>query len=239
MNLVNYSRNLISWKVDEDCSFWEESSKSNISKDASLDKKTSITLNTQSNDLAVDSTVMSTPVNFQGILGAFKPSCNISVAFNDVKTHKQVPLKKENGQISMVPLFQSQESIAGVISVDPMQGKKVEHNGIKIELLGQIVRELDVPGEISERKTFPFEFSSVEMPYEIYNGVNVRLTVARAEGFQLAKCLSIFDLIVIGFGETIGAGVYGTVAKEQTGPAITISFLIAGIAAGLSALCYA
>nr|KAJ0220521.1 hypothetical protein LSAT_V11C200054450 [Lactuca sativa] len=48
-----------------------------------------------------------------------------------------------------------------------------------------------------------------------------------------------FDLIAIGFGETIGAGVYilvGTVAKEKTGPAITISFLIAGIAAGLSAL---
>ncbi|CAI9303725.1 unnamed protein product [Lactuca saligna] len=134
MNLVNYSRNLISWKVDEDFSFWEESSKSNISKDASLDKKTSITLNTQSNDLAVDSIVMSTP----GILGAFKPSSNISVTFNDVKTHKQVPLKKENGQISMVPLFQSQECIAGVISVDPMQGKKVEHNGIKIELLFQI-----------------------------------------------------------------------------------------------------
>lgn len=37
------------------------------------------------------------------------------------------------------------------------------------------VRELDVPGEIYERKTFPFEFSSVEMPYESYNGINVRL----------------------------------------------------------------
>ncbi|KAJ0616480.1 putative amino acid/polyamine transporter I, cationic amino acid transporter [Helianthus annuus] len=70
-------------------------------------------------------------------------------------------------------------------------------------------------------------------------------TVAKAEGFQLAKRLSVIDLIAIGYrgvGATIGAGVYilvGTVAKEQTGPAITISFLIAGIAAGLSALCYA
>ncbi|KAK9072740.1 hypothetical protein SSX86_009175 [Deinandra increscens subsp. villosa] len=67
-------------------------------------------------------------------------------------------------------------------------------------------------------------------------------TVAKTEGFQLAKRLSVIDLIAIGVGATIGAGVYilvGTVAKEQTGPAITLSFLIAGIAAGLSALCYA
>ncbi|CAI9767737.1 unnamed protein product [Fraxinus pennsylvanica] len=38
-----------------------------------------------------------------------------------------------------------------------------------------LVRELDVPGELYERKTYPFEFSTVEMPYETYNGVNVRL----------------------------------------------------------------
>ncbi|KAK2406302.1 vacuolar protein sorting-associated protein 26A [Trifolium repens] len=108
-----------------------------------------------------------------------------------------------------------------------MQGNKIDHNGIKVELLGQIemyfdrgndmtllpsvieysvpsmfytaavsfsfnaelltaenyifillsfaVRELDVPGNIYERKTYPFEFPTVEMPYETYNGVNVRL----------------------------------------------------------------
>lgn len=31
----------------------------------------------------------------------------------------------------------------------------------------------------------------------------------------------------------------GTVAREHSGPALTISFLIAGFAAGLSAFCYA
>ncbi|CAI9270943.1 unnamed protein product [Lactuca saligna] len=73
----------------------------------------------------------------------------------------------------------------------------------------------------------------LERQIELFFIPLVDASVARAEGFQLAKCLSVFDLIAIGFGETIGAGVYilvATVAKEKTGPAITVSFLIAGIA---------
>ncbi|GMI94639.1 vacuolar protein sorting 26A [Hibiscus trionum] len=124
------------------------------------------------------------------LIGAFKLPCNICISFADGKSRNQVPLKKENGKTVMVALFQSQESIVGEVVIEPMHGKKVEHNGVKIELLGQIelyfdrgnfydftslVRELDVPGELYERKTYPFEFSTVEMPYESYNGVNVRL----------------------------------------------------------------
>ncbi|CAK9166564.1 unnamed protein product [Ilex paraguariensis] len=59
---------------------------------------------------------------------------------------------------------------------------------------------------------------------------------------QLAKELSVPHLIAIGVGSTIGAGVYilvGTVAREHSGPALIFSFLIAGIAAALSAFCYA
>jgi cationic amino acid transporter 1 len=59
---------------------------------------------------------------------------------------------------------------------------------------------------------------------------------------QLAKELSITHLIAIGVGSTIGAGVYilvGTVARDHAGPALAFSFLIAGIAAALSAFCYA
>ncbi|KAL8136654.1 hypothetical protein V2J09_002655 [Rumex salicifolius] len=124
------------------------------------------------------------------LVGAFKPPCTVSITFADGRTRKQVPLKKENGQVSTVPLFQSQENIVGEVHIEPTHGKKVEHIGVKIELLGQIelyfdkgnfydftslVRELDVPGEIYEKKTYPFEFSTVEMQYESYNGINVRL----------------------------------------------------------------
>ncbi|KAG2622271.1 hypothetical protein PVAP13_3NG273100 [Panicum virgatum] len=59
---------------------------------------------------------------------------------------------------------------------------------------------------------------------------------------ELRKELSVAQLIAIGVGSTIGAGVYvlvGTVAREHSGPALTLSFLIAGIAAALSAFCYA
>ncbi|KAJ4721316.1 Vacuolar cationic amino acid transporter [Melia azedarach] len=66
---------------------------------------------------------------------------------------------------------------------------------------------------------------------------------ARTEGHpQLAKNLSVPYLVAIGVGSTIGAGVYilvGTVAREHSGPALALSFLIAGIAAAFSAFCYA
>ncbi|KAG0469022.1 hypothetical protein HPP92_018350 [Vanilla planifolia] len=124
------------------------------------------------------------------LIGAFKPPCHIKITYSDAKTRKQASIKKENGQMTMVPLFYSQETIGGEVSIEPFHGKKVEHIGVKIELLGQIelyfdrgnfydftslVRELDVPGEIYERKSYQFEFSTVEMPFESYNGVNVRL----------------------------------------------------------------
>jgi hypothetical protein len=37
------------------------------------------------------------------------------------------------------------------------------------------VRELEPPGEFSSTRSYAFEFNNVEMPYESYNGVNVRL----------------------------------------------------------------
>jgi basic amino acid/polyamine antiporter, APA family len=59
---------------------------------------------------------------------------------------------------------------------------------------------------------------------------------------KLRRHLSGLDLTVFGVGVIIGTGIFvltGVVAKNTAGPAVAISFVIAGIACGLAALCYA
>src|SRR3954467_1833652 len=59
---------------------------------------------------------------------------------------------------------------------------------------------------------------------------------------QLKKNLSGLDLTVFGVGVIIGTGIFvltGEVAKTTAGPAVAISFVIAGVVCALAALCYA
>jgi basic amino acid/polyamine antiporter, APA family len=59
---------------------------------------------------------------------------------------------------------------------------------------------------------------------------------------RLKQVLGVWSLTAIGLGATIGTGVFvltGTVAAQQSGPAVTLSFLIAAFGSGLAALCYA
>jgi basic amino acid/polyamine antiporter, APA family len=59
---------------------------------------------------------------------------------------------------------------------------------------------------------------------------------------HLAQCLSAFDLVLLGIGAVIGAGIFvltGIVAATQAGPAIVLSYLIAGLACAFSAFSYA
>ncbi|MGV9246468.1 amino acid permease [Streptomyces sp. NPDC003710] len=58
----------------------------------------------------------------------------------------------------------------------------------------------------------------------------------------LKKTLSALDLTVFGVGVIIGTGIFvltGKVAKENAGPAVSLSFVLAGVVCALAALCYA
>ncbi|AWT46041.1 MULTISPECIES: amino acid permease [Streptomyces] len=58
----------------------------------------------------------------------------------------------------------------------------------------------------------------------------------------LKKSLSALDLTVFGVGVIIGTGIFvytGAVARTTSGPAIALSFVAAGVACALAALCYA
>ncbi len=65
---------------------------------------------------------------------------------------------------------------------------------------------------------------------------------AKEQSNQLLRCLTAFDLTLLGIGAIIGAGIFvltGVVAATKTGPAIILSYIIAGFACLFSALSYA
>jgi len=72
-----------------------------------------------------------------------------------------------------------------------------------------------------------------------------RRTVAElhAEGQRtgLQRALGPVDLVMLGVGAIIGAGIFGTigVAASEAGPAIVLAFVVTAIACGLAGLCYA
>ena len=57
----------------------------------------------------------------------------------------------------------------------------------------------------------------------------------------LARSIGLFQLTMLGVGATIGTGIFValTTAVPEAGPGVTVSFVLAGITAALTALCYA
>ena len=65
---------------------------------------------------------------------------------------------------------------------------------------------------------------------------------AESQKSELKRSLSSFNLVSLGIGCIIGTGIFvltGTAAAQNAGPAIVISFLLAGLCCAFAAMCYA
>ena len=73
--------------------------------------------------------------------------------------------------------------------------------------------------------------------------LNLILEEAGQEGeCTLKRALGVVNLVTLGIGAIIGAGIFvltGSAAAQYAGPAIILSFLLAGLGCVFAGLCYA
>jgi len=125
---------------------------------------------------------------------------------------KKVNVSQQDNSTAQLCLFcdspGTAETVTGRVMLKMNPGKKVEHVGIRVELIGQIelfydrgnhfeftslLKELAPPGILDKSEEFPFEFANVEKLHESYNGINVRLryfvkfTIVRQYSSNIAK----------------------------------------------------
>jgi APA family basic amino acid/polyamine antiporter len=81
-----------------------------------------------------------------------------------------------------------------------------------------------------------------QLTWERRKTVDDAVAGTEEEGFRLNRELGALDITVLGIGVIIGAGIFvltGNAAATEAGPAIMLSFVLAGVVCALAALCYA
>ena len=80
-------------------------------------------------------------------------------------------------------------------------------------------------------------------PSSLFRRKSITALQAEAAGdHSLKRALGALNLTMLGIGAIIGTGIFvltGTVAAQNAGPAVVLSFVIAGVASVFAALCYA
>ncbi|KAH6566596.1 hypothetical protein BASA60_009401 [Batrachochytrium salamandrivorans] len=117
-------------------------------------------------------------------------TAEIEVVFTDEESKTIVDVKADKDHRAKFPLYFDGESVSGKVQVKTRDGKRLEHQGIRIEFVGQIQlfydrgnhyeflslsQELTAPGEFRHSATFDFDFKNVEKAFESYHGLNVKL----------------------------------------------------------------
>jgi len=121
--------------------------------------------------------------------GLFGNACTVDCEIDAESNRKSTALSRDKrGERAYI--YTDGEDLCGSAVVSVRPGKKLEHQGIKVELIGQvdmmfdksssydffsITKDLEPPGSLFESKQYKWKFGAVDKHNETYHGINVRL----------------------------------------------------------------
>lgn len=124
----------------------------------------------------------------------YSNSLDIDVKFDTEEARKVIDVHPRHDGSShyLAPLFNTDESVSGTVTLRPRNERRIEHSGVKVKFIGTVeqlsmgkvvdsddfislTHELAGPDEFRHAETLPFVFKNVEKPYESYYGARVRL----------------------------------------------------------------
>jgi vacuolar protein sorting-associated protein 26 len=132
---------------------------------------------------------------FSSALSFGKTPCRLQVEFDNAPSGSSTS--------EALPVFRNKDTVSGRVQVIPKSGKTIDHLGLRVQLVGEIVlksdkshpheflslvRDLAPPGDLTSVETHHFNFKDVEMEYESYIGsqvslrYSVRVILARSLG---------------------------------------------------------
>ncbi|CAG7850340.1 Vacuolar protein sorting-associated protein 26B-A AltName: Full=Vesicle protein sorting 26B-A [Serendipita indica DSM 11827] len=115
---------------------------------------------------------------------------DVEIRLEAEEARRQYEVKLEKDRRESLAVYLDGESVVGQATVRLRDGKKLAHDGIKIEFIGcielfydrgshyeflSLSQELAAPGEMRQAQTFDFHFKNVEKQFESYQGINVKL----------------------------------------------------------------
>jgi len=117
-------------------------------------------------------------------------SADIEIELDSNESRKMTTIKDRDDNLKRAYIYQDKENVTGKCAIYLKNNKSIDHQGIRVDLIGMIEnfydktqnlqfltlsRELEPPGTLSENSTYDFSFNNVEMQYESYCGICVRL----------------------------------------------------------------
>ncbi|CAD8092417.1 unnamed protein product [Paramecium sonneborni] len=124
------------------------------------------------------------------LLNLVQGAPTIDIYLDGLETRKIARFNDKQQGLIGLPVYSGNDDITGLVDLKMNKNKKIDHLGLRIELLGRIEiindqkqssdfislgKELETQGIIMEDKTYKFQFNKFEKQYESYYGKEVKL----------------------------------------------------------------